>query len=105
MSDKKLLDLLIEDYQAKRQKVTILGMDVWCSPLTLAENAKVQAMHPGDSAMRNAAFLVMKCTDVDGKAMFSSEDKDVLAQRISGAAFDEVFGVLNGRTVEKQKEK
>ena len=105
MSEKKLLELLLDDCQSKRQKVVILGMDVWCSPLTLAENAKVQAMHPGDSAMRNAAFVVMKCTDAEGKPLFTSDDKDVIANRISGTAFDDVFAVLNGRTVEQQKEK
>lgn len=104
MSD-SLLDRLRASHRAKRQKVRVLDTDVWISPLTLAESSKATAMHPDSSAMRNAAFLVMKCQDEAGKPLFTSEDKEALVDQVSGEEFGQVFRVLNGATVDAQIEK
>lgn len=104
MSD-TLLDRLRADFASKRQKVTILGIDVFVSPLSIAENTKVMAMYPDDSAMRQAAFIVLKCTDEAGKPVFTDEDREALTRSVAGSHFDKVFKVMNGDTVEKQAEK
>lgn len=104
MSD-TLLARLRADFAAKRQKINILGLDVFVSPLSIAENTKVMAMYPENSAMRQAAFIVLKCTDEAGKPVFADDDREVLAQSVAGSHFDKAFKIMNGETVETQAEK
>lgn len=104
MSD-TLLARLRADFAAKRQKVTILGIDVFVSPLSIAENSKVMAMYPDNSAMRQAAFIVMKCTDEAGNPVFADDDRETVAQGVAGSHFDKAFKIMNGETVEAQAEK
>lgn len=106
MSDgKKLIDLLVEDNRTR--KVALMGVDIYASQLTIDEQSKVQAMFPdgGDSAKRQASYLILKCKDADGRPIFSSDDRDALAARVGAGRFAEVWKIINGETVDDQAEK
>jgi hypothetical protein len=104
MSD-KLIDLLKADHKARVRKVEILGVAVYVAPLTVGESARATAMHPNDSAQRQAQILVMKCRDEAGAPLFSSEDKPALVREVAGDALGPIFAALNGDPVEIQAEK
>jgi hypothetical protein len=94
-----LIARLKADYQARRRKVDVLGMEVWVTPLTVGENARLLAMHPDDGAMRMAETLVMKCRDADGKPIFAKEDKRALAAEVAGDALTELLVAITGPSV------
>jgi hypothetical protein len=102
MSD-KLIDRLRAASAART--VSILGVNVHVTPLTLAEQAKANAMFPDDSAKRQAQILLMKCLDAEGKRLFNDVDRDALAGEINAGAFSDVWAAINGRTVEAHAEK
>lgn len=103
--DKRLIDLLCEDNQTR--KVTLMGVDVYCSQLTIEEQSKVAAMFPdgGDSAKRQATYLIMKCRNEKGEPLFTSDDRDRLAGKIGANRFANVWAVINGGSVDEQAEK
>ena len=105
MSEKRLIDRLVEDNQTRM--VSLMGVDIHVSQLTIEEQAKVTAMFPdgGESAKRQASYLILKCRDADGKPIFTSDDRDALASKIGASRFREVWSVINGETVDDQAEK
>lgn len=102
MSD-KLIDRLRA--ASETRKVVVLGIEIHVKPLTLAEQAKANAMYPDDSAKRQAQMLVMKCLDAEGKRLFGDDDLAALAGEVNAGAFTEVWAAINGRTVEAIAEK
>ncbi len=99
----KLIDRLRSRYQ--RQKVQLLDVDIWVTPMSLGETANVQARFPDDTARRQAEILILKCRDEKGEAVFSSEDRDALVSDVNGGEFTAVWAAINGRTVDEQTEK
>lgn len=96
MSDKRtLIEALQADYKARRRKVTVLGVDVWVSPLTVEDENLLAEREPLPGASRYAEMALMKCTDEAGAPIFTRNDKDVL---ISGAASDQVARLVNAIT-------
>lgn len=102
-----MADRLIDRLRAgfKRQKVTILDVEVHVTPLSLAETANVQAKFPDDTARRQAEILIMKCRDANGEPVFTADDRDALATEVNGGAFTAVWAAVNGHTVDAQAEK
>lgn len=101
----RLIDRLVQDHDARRRKVNVLGIDVWVTPLTVAESAQIVAKHPGDAAQRQAETLVLKCRTEDGQPIFTKEDKPALAKKVAGDRLGPLFNAINGESVEAQAEK
>jgi hypothetical protein len=106
--EKSLFDLLVED-NATPRKVMLMGRAVYVTQMTLADQAKVTAMFPDGSVIetpkRQAAALILKCRDADGKPLFTSDQRDGLANLPGANKFDAVWAALNGNTVDEQAEK
>lgn len=102
-SDKAtLIKALQADYKARRRKITILGFDVWVSPLTVEDENLLAEREPTPGAARYAEMALMKCTNEAGELIFTRNDKDVL---INGAASDQVarlVGAITGPSIEAQ---
>jgi hypothetical protein len=96
---------LREDYLAKRQKVRVLDVEAWVTPITIADQRKAQAMHPDDLARQRMELLVMKALDADGNRLFSRDDIDVLMAETDAAVLQDVWAAMNGSTVSAQAEK
>lgn len=97
-----LADKLAADYDARRRMVPVMGIEVWVTPLTLAEQTNIAAKHPDDSAMRMAETFVQKCRDADGKALFTKDDKVTLARRVAGDALSPLIAAIVGPSTEAQ---
>jgi len=103
VSDKPtLIDALKADFKSRRRKETLLGFDVWISPLTVEENMLLNEREPEGGAGRVAEILLMKCTDEAGTAVFSRSDKDVLAREVAGEHVSRLVTAITGPSVETQ---
>lgn len=97
-----LLDKLKADYEARRAKVTVLGDDVFVTPLTPGEQVRINALHPDDSALRMAEILVSKCRDAEGKPVFTKDDKQDLKRAVAGDRLGPLIAAITGPGVEEQ---
>lgn len=96
MSDKRLVDLLVDEFNASKRKVSILGVDVYVTPLSLYESNRLVAKFPTDATQRNVETLILKCQDAEGKPIFTAEDRPKLARRVAGSALGPLFAAING---------
>lgn len=101
---KSLIELLEEDAAVVRV-VKIMGRDVHVTQATLEDQAKAAAMYPDGGEMRQAALLVMKCKDAEGKPLFTAEDRGKIAKLVGANKFADVWSALNGSGVDAQAEK
>lgn len=99
MSD-RLIDKLKADYTGRRRKVDVLGSEVWVTPMTSGEFARLSGMHPTDDAMRNAEMIVRKCTDADGKPVFDKGDKLALKNEVAGDRLGPLIAAIVGSSVD-----
>lgn len=97
-----LIDKLRDDYRSRRRKETILGIDVWVTPLTIDEQNKVNAKHPNDGALRIAEILVMKCAAEDGTPIFSTDDKQALKREVAGDQLGPLIAAITGPSADDQ---
>ena len=102
MSRKKLIDLLKDDLDARKVEVTVLGIKVVVTPLTMGEQMTINAKHPDDGALRFAEMLVVKCRDTDGNAVFSKDDKNTLKRAVAGDRLTPVINAITGSAPEAQ---
>ncbi|WP_428673711.1 phage tail assembly chaperone family protein, TAC [Reyranella sp.] len=100
---KELLARLRADNRPR--KVPLLGEDVYVSQITIAEQSKITAMFPEDSAKRQAAILVLKICDADGKPLFTADDRDALVGEPGANKFAAVWNAINGVSLDVQAEK
>ena len=101
--EKSLIDLLREDY--RREKVSILGRDVYVLPLNLADSANVHAKFPDDTAKRHAEMLIMACRTESGAPSFTAADRDFLASGVNSHRLEAALKAAYGRSVDEQAEK
>lgn len=97
-----LMDKLKADYEARRTKVTVLGEEVYVTPLTAGEQVRINALHPDDGALRMAETLVSKCRDADGKPVFTKDDKQDLKRAVAGDRLGPLVAAITGPGVEDQ---
>lgn len=102
MSDKPLIDLLEEDFAARRTEVEVLGRKVWVAPLTVGEQMRINALHPDDNALRMAEIIVSKCVDAEGKPVFGKEDKQRLKRAVAGDRLGPIVAAITGPPAETQ---
>lgn len=100
-----LIEKLREDFKSRRRKETILGVDVWVTPLTVDEQNKTNAKHPNDGALRLAEILVMKCRTDDGQPIFTADDKVALKREVAGDRLGPLIAAITGPSAEEQAEK
>jgi len=102
-SDKpSLIEALQADFKARRRKETLLGFDVWISPLTVEENMLLMEREPAGGANRIAEILLMKCTDESGAPVFNRADKDALAKNVAGEHVNRLVTAITGPSAEAQ---
>lgn len=89
----RLIDKLKADFAERKTRVEVMGIEVFVTPLTMGEQMKVSAMHPDDTALRNAEIFVQKCRDADGNPVFTKEDKQALKHQVAG---DSLSPLING---------
>lgn len=96
-----LIDKLKADYTGRRRKVDVLGTEVWVTPMTSGEFARLSSMHPGDDALRNAEMIIRKCTDADGRLLFTKDDKMALKNEVAGDRLGPLISAILGSSVEE----
>lgn len=98
----KLIDLLKNDFKSRRRKETVLGVEVWVTPMSAADQTRVNAAHPDDGGLRMAEILVMKCRTADGHPIFTKDDKLDLKEAVAADRLGPVLEAINGAGVEEQ---
>lgn len=98
----KLIDLLKQDFESRKVEVSVLGVQVFVTPLTIAEQTRINALHPNDGALRIAEMLVTKCRDADGQPVFGKEDKPLLTRVVAGDQIGPIIAAITGPGVEAQ---
>lgn len=93
---KRLIDLLREDFTARRRAVTILGREVFVTPLTLGEQTRISDMHPNDGALRMAETIISKTVDAEGNPAFTKDDKQDLKRAVAGDALAPIIAAIVG---------
>lgn len=103
MSDKAtLIAALQADFKSRRRKITILGFDVWVSPLTVEDQNTLAEREPVQGAARYAEMAMMKCTDESGTPVFSRNDKDLLINSVASDHLSTLIAAITGPSVEAQ---
>lgn len=99
---KKLVDLLKEDLDGRKVELTVLGVKVTVTPLTLGEQMAISAKHPDDAALRFAEMLILKCRDAAGDPVFTKDDKNALKRAVAGDRLTPVINAITGPAPEAQ---
>jgi hypothetical protein len=99
---KKLIDLLKDDLDSRKVELTVLGVAVTVTPLTLGEQMVINAKHPDDGALRFAEMLILKCRDAQGEPVFSKDDKSALKRAVAGDRLTPVINAITGPGIETQ---
>ena len=103
MSDKPtLIEALQADFKARRRKVTLLGFDVWVTPLTVEDENLLAEREPLVGAARYAEMALMKCTDESGAPVFSRNDKDALIRSVASDQLGRLVAAITGPSAETQ---
>lgn len=103
MSDKpSLIEALQADFKGRRRKITVLGSDVWVSPLTVEDENLLAEREPILGAARYAEMVMMKCTDESGAPVFSRNDKDALINGVASDHLSRMVAAITGPSVEVQ---
>lgn len=105
MTEKKLVDLLVDEFEGGRRKVTVLGVNVYVTPLTLHESNQLVAKFPNDATRRNVETLIVKCQDAAGNPIFTADDRPKLARKVKGSSLGVLFAAINGESGAVQEEK
>lgn len=102
-SDKPtLIESLQADFKARRRKVTILGHDVWVSPLTVEEENLLVEREPNPGPARYVEIVIVKCTDESGAPVFTRNDKDTLIKAVPSEHLKIIVDALQGPSAEAQ---
>ncbi len=101
-AEKRLIERLKEDFTSRRREVECMGMKVFVTPLTPADQVRINALHPDDGALRTAEILVSKCVDAAGKPVFGKEDKPALKLAVAGDRLGPLLAAINGPGIETQ---
>ena len=99
----RLIDKLKADFASRRRMVTVMGLDVWVTPLSIGEQTAVATMHPDDGAKRMAEILIRKCKDGEGRALFTLDDKAALQREVAGDSLAPLIAAIVGPSVEAQE--
>jgi hypothetical protein len=103
MSDKPtLIEALQADFKSRRRKVSILGHDVWVSPLTVEDENLLAEREPVLGPARYAEMALMKCTDESGAPIFTRNDKDALLKSVASDHLGRLVGAITGPSPEAQ---
>lgn len=97
-----LIEKLRNDYDARKRKVEVLGVEVFVTPLTVDEQVRVNSLHPNDAGLRTVEILVLKCRDANGEPVFTKEDKQTLKRAVAGDRLAPIMAAINGSAAEEQ---
>jgi len=102
-SDKpSLIQALQDDFKARRRKMSLLGHDVWITPMTVEEENLLSEREPKPGSARYVEIALMKCTDEAGTPVFSRNDKDILINAVASEHVARLVNMITGATVEAQ---
>lgn len=91
-----LIERLKKDFSDRKKEVEVLGIKVFVTPLTVAEQTRVNALHPDDGALRTAEILITKCRDDEGNPVFTKEDKQDLKRAVAGDRIGPIIAAIVG---------
>jgi len=91
-----LLDKLKADYAARRVPVEVLDETVFVTPLTVAEQLRVNAKYPNDTASQMIESLIIKCRDADGQPVFTKDDDQELKRAVAGDRLSAAIAAITG---------
>lgn len=106
---KRFIDRLIDASPIERQRFSVLGQDIYVTPMT--RKAMADAM-PKDDTKRDpdyvGLFLLVHCAEAqDGSKLFTVRDIDALRERVSLNLLQElesgVMGIIKPTTAEAGK--
>lgn len=99
---KSLMQRLRDERNASRCKHDVLGVEIWTSKLSLAENQLLRDRAPEMGADYMIEMLLLKCTLADGTPAFTRDDKPDLLANVSGSLLSPLIAAINGRSVPEQ---
>lgn len=103
MSDKpSLIQALQDDFKSRHRKLSVLGHDVWVTPLTVEDENLLSEREPKAGPARYVEILLLKCSDEAGAPVFSRNDKDTLINGVPSDHLSRLVGAITGQTVEAQ---
>lgn len=80
------------------------GDTVYIKPLTLAEEQKIGSFNIDENVEHYADFCISQTYDVDGKKVFSLDDKQVLINRVPAGILKKiVFTSISGLSLDDAK--
>jgi hypothetical protein len=102
----RFIDKLIAASPTARRKFTVLGQDIYVSPLTRA--AMTEAM-PKDGISRppdyEGLFMIVHCAEKeDGSKLFEVKDIDALRERVSLELLQQIESGMLGALAPDEKE-
>jgi len=100
-AEKRMIDLLVDEYEASIKTVTFMGREIRVRPMVGAEFRKIAALYPDDTAKQQAEAIVRLCKYPDGSAVFTKDDRAKLMTSIRMERLGELIAVIYGRTVEE----
>lgn len=102
MEDKPLMQRLREHHTSTRREHDVLGVAVFTTQLTVAEEVLVRDRAPADRAAYMVELLLVKCTLADGQPAFTRDDKPDLLAAVAGERLAPLIAAITGRGVEEQ---
>lgn len=101
--EKRMIDLLVEEYEESVQTVTFMGREIRVRPMVHGEFRKIAALYPDNQATQQAEAIVRMCKYPDGAAVFTRDDRAKLTTAVRMERFGQLLAVIYGRTVEEQE--
>ena len=98
MSDKKELLEKIKNHFSSQERLHFYvpewEQDIWCSPLSLREQDKINARSKESPFQLAVYALILKAEDEEGEKLFSLEDKVTLLNNVSFNTVESVISAL-----------
>lgn len=99
--DKRMIDLLAEEYEASVQTVNFMGREIRVRPMVHGEYRKIAAMYDSP-ATQQAEAIVRMCKYPDGTPVFTKEDRGKLIGGVRMERLSSLLTIIYGQTVETQ---
>lgn len=101
-AEPSLIEALTASFAGGSKQVEILGRTVLAKPMSVTLQQTLFAMHPDDAGARHAEALIRNVVGLDGKPVFTLNDKTALRFKVKVTDVWPAIEVILGRSVEAQ---